>query len=324
MYKKSKKLVSVGILVLFIAVTALPFFTEVDNCANDPVRTDSIVVIDNTLDDWLVSSEVEIASADDVDNIFVDDDIFNPVEENEIDTTVFEVVNEEPKPISLQTTSRKFSTPAQEEVSANDVIDEEVTVEDATEEEIVENESEKITEEEVVEEPVVVEETKEKVTKEDAGEPILMVADKSKIKDTKTEKKKKKDSGKTIYDVLPLDASVIDAIIETCAENDIPILNAIGIIDLESQFDVNARAGSGCYGLCQLNPRYFPKNLSPEDNVRYGINYLASHYKTYKDWTKAYNAYNAGHVTGDTKYANQVYNLIDKWKKVFDDAGIEY
>ena len=148
--------------------------------------------------------------------------------------------------------------------------------------------------------------------------------DESKDKPKDETKKKSKDSDKTIYDVLPLSESVIDAIIESCEENDIPILNAIGIIDLESQFNTEAVSSSGCYGLCQLNPRYFPKNLSPEDNVRCGIDYLAGHYHTYKDWTKAYNAYNAGHVTGDTKYANKVFSLMDKWKKEFDKAGIEY
>ena len=304
MYKKSKKLISVGILALFIVLTGLPFFAEVDSCANDPVRTK--VVIDNTLDDWLVSSEVEIASAEE-DNIFVDDDTFNSGEE--IDPTVFEVVNEEPKPISIQSTSRRFKSTNKEEVSANEVIDEEVTVDDATEE--------------VVEEPVAVEESNKKVKKEKPDKAFSSESKNDKTKKTVAEKKKK-DPEKTIYDVLPLKKSVIDAIVETCEKNDIPVLNAIGIIDLESQFNVDARAGSGCYGLCQLNPRYFPKNLSPEDNVRYGIDYLASHYKNYKDWTKAYNAYNAGHVTGDTKYANKVFSLIEKWKKEFDKAGVKY
>lgn len=337
MYKYFKKLVSVGILTAFAAVTIFPLF-DGNNYANDPAPVAakaSVKPLTTMLADYQfdVYNQQFIKKVDTVpaETIFVDCEEIIPEEEyiqDEIEVAVFEAnEDQQPNTIKLQSImSSRFSFEESNPISLDEVSSNDVS--NDTEEEIVETQEVEETTEEVAEE--IVEETKEETTTievevkpEAENEPILAAAKPTKQK-TEEKTKKAKDSDKTIYDVLPLSESVIDAIIESCDKNDIPILNAIGIIDLESQFNTEAKSWSGCYGLCQLNPSYFPKNLSPEDNVRYGIDYLAGHYHTYKDWTKAYNAYNAGHVNGDTKYANKVFSLIDKWKKEFDKAGIEY
>lgn len=45
-------------------------------------------------------------------------------------------------------------------------------------------------------------------------------------------------------------------------------------MEVESRFRVDAVSREGCYGLCQLNPRFFPDKLSPADNIRSGIEHL--------------------------------------------------
>lgn len=122
---------------------------------------------------------------------------------------------------------------------------------------------------------------------------------------------------------IPLANSVVEALIEACDEHGVPLHIGLGLIDLESEFVSSAVSKSGCYGLCQLHPKYFPSNLSDEDNVRYGMEYLGSHYKNYGDWSKALNAYNKGHYTGDIVYPNEVLSRAEKWKKILNEHGIE-
>lgn len=123
-----------------------------------------------------------------------------------------------------------------------------------------------------------------------------------------------------IYDgVIPLANSVIDALIEACNENGIPLHIGLGLIDQESNFQSHCVSSASCYGLCQLHPKYFPSHLSDEDNVRYGMKYLGDNYKKHNNWTLALNVYNAGRVTGDTSYANAVMKKAAKWKKVLEE-----
>ena len=121
--------------------------------------------------------------------------------------------------------------------------------------------------------------------------------------------------------LIPLTASAIKALEDACEENGIPFHIGLGLIDLESEFNSDAISKSGCYGLCQLNPRYFPSDLSDEDNIKYGMEYLGSHYKKYNDWSVALNAYNKGQVTGDTVYPNAVLSRAKKWKEKLAEAG---
>ena len=76
---------------------------------------------------------------------------------------------------------------------------------------------------------------------------------------------------------------------------------------MESSFRADAlNKRSGCYVYCQLNPKYFPADLSPVDNIRTGIECLAYQLERYDNLEAALTAYNAGHDTGSRTYANMV------------------
>ncbi len=109
------------------------------------------------------------------------------------------------------------------------------------------------------------------------------------------------------YDV-PLTTEELTALLETCEAGHIEPETGLGLIQYESSFDPYAlNEKSGCYGYCQLNPKYFPADLSPVDNIRAGIEYLAYQLERYDgDLEAALTAYNAGHDTGDRTYANSV------------------
>lgn len=105
----------------------------------------------------------------------------------------------------------------------------------------------------------------------------------------------------------PLTASELEALLETCTAGHIDPSIGLGLIQTESDFDPDAvNPVSGCYGYCQLNPKYFPVGLTPEENIRTGIEYLAQQLDRYDNLGAALTAYNAGHDTGDRTYAEQV------------------
>lgn len=68
------------------------------------------------------------------------------------------------------------------------------------------------------------------------------------------------------------------------------------LVDRESAFDPKARSKAGALGLAQLMPVHKKKvnPLDPEAALRYGANYLASHFKKFNDWDKALASYNWG------------------------------
>lgn len=109
------------------------------------------------------------------------------------------------------------------------------------------------------------------------------------------------------YDV-PLTTEELTVLLETCEAGNIEPETGLGLIQYESSFDPYAlNEKSGCYGYCQLNPKYFPADLSPVDNIRAGIEYLAYQLERYDgDLEAALTAYNAGYDTGDRTYAEQV------------------
>ena len=92
-----------------------------------------------------------------------------------------------------------------------------------------------------------------------------------------------------------------------------PYALALGLIYTESRFDAYAVSASGCYGYCQLNPRYFPAGLCPADNIRHGIGWLGELIVEYGDVGAALTAYNAGHDTGDRWYAELVLGAAREW-----------
>ena len=109
-----------------------------------------------------------------------------------------------------------------------------------------------------------------------------------------------------VWDV-PLTHEELKALLEACEAGRIAPELALGLIQVESSFRADAvNLRTGCYGYCQLNPRYFPSGLSPAENIRTGIEYLAYQLERYDNLEAALTAYNAGHDTGSRTYANMV------------------
>lgn len=118
-----------------------------------------------------------------------------------------------------------------------------------------------------------------------------------------------------VYDV-PLTDAEMTALLDKCEEHGIDVSVALGLIQVESSFDRDAvNSDSGCYGYCQLNPKYFPSDLSGEENIKNGLDCLAGKIKQYGSLEAALTAYNAGHDTGDRQYAGRVLAAAKKWEK---------
>lgn len=117
------------------------------------------------------------------------------------------------------------------------------------------------------------------------------------------------------YSYIPLDKPLVDALISSCEEWGVPLELALGVIEVESNFDPKVvNPVSGCYGLMQLSPRYFPGGLTPVENIQAGVAYLGELLERYgDDQGTALAAYNAGYDTGNRAYANAVLAATEKW-----------
>jgi len=106
-----------------------------------------------------------------------------------------------------------------------------------------------------------------------------------------------------------------DALHTACERYNVPYHLALGLIETESRFDTEAvNKKSGCFGLMQLNPRYFQSGLSPAENIEAGIGYLGSLLERYDDTAAALTAYHDGRDTGRRGYANTVLAAAQRWK----------
>lgn len=118
-----------------------------------------------------------------------------------------------------------------------------------------------------------------------------------------------------IYDErVPLSKELQEALTYACQAHGVEYSLALGLIQAESNFDINAVSYSGCYGLCQLNPVYFPANLTPAENIEHGIAYLAREIEYYGDIAAGLTAYHAGHDDGTRGYASVVLRYADEWR----------
>lgn len=116
------------------------------------------------------------------------------------------------------------------------------------------------------------------------------------------------------WESVPLSPSCREALLEACKISGVPLCDALGVIEVESNFQVDAVSSEGCVGLMQLNTKYFPAALSPEDNIRAGVAYLGELLERYEgDTQAALTAYNAGHDTGSRTYARAVMAAAEKW-----------
>lgn len=109
------------------------------------------------------------------------------------------------------------------------------------------------------------------------------------------------------------------AVFTACNSTGIPYSVGLALIEVESGFNPYAvNATSGCYGLCQLHPKYFPTNLTPAENIETGIKHLARLYgNNGGDIEKALTIYNAGHDNGTRAYANKVMQAAHEWEEIF-------
>lgn len=113
---------------------------------------------------------------------------------------------------------------------------------------------------------------------------------------------------------VPLDAELQAVLWEACEEHGVTYALALGVMDVESDFQVDAVSEEDCYGLMQLNPKYFPSDLAPADNIRWGVAFLAEKIAQYDgDLEAALTAYNAGHDTGDREYSAKVLRAAEGW-----------
>ena len=113
---------------------------------------------------------------------------------------------------------------------------------------------------------------------------------------------------------VPLDYELQDVLHTAAQANGVPYHVALGLIYVESRFDPEAVSLAGCYGLAQLNPRYFQSGLSPAENIEAGMEYLGSLIERYGDLSAALCGYHDGHDTGRRGYSNAVLEAAECWK----------
>lgn len=115
---------------------------------------------------------------------------------------------------------------------------------------------------------------------------------------------------------VPLSEDLQEVLFDLCDELGLEEALVLGLIRTESGFVTDAvNPTSGCYGLCQLNPLYFPSGLTPEENLRAGLTYLAEQMERYNgDVAAALTAYNAGYDSGSRTYANKVLENRKGWE----------
>lgn len=118
-----------------------------------------------------------------------------------------------------------------------------------------------------------------------------------------------------LYNPTPLTDSEYAALVEACDEHGIDVSLVLGLIQVESNFRADAVSKAGCYGYCQINPSWHPADLSPEENIRYGVAFLASQFERYGNLESGLTAYNAGRDTGDTRYARKVMRAAEEWRE---------
>ena len=117
---------------------------------------------------------------------------------------------------------------------------------------------------------------------------------------------------------VPLPFVLQDALHTACERHGVPYHIALGLIEVESRFDAEAvNQRTGCYGLMQLSPRFFPSGLPPAENIEAGIGYLGELMEKYDgDIQAALVAYNQGSYKGVvTDYASAVLAAAGRWSK---------
>lgn len=117
-------------------------------------------------------------------------------------------------------------------------------------------------------------------------------------------------------DDIPLSLELQAVLRESCEVNGVALCDALGLIEVESGFRVDAVSREGCFGLFQLNSKYYPSDLTPAENIRAGVAHLAGQIERYDgDIQAALRGYNRGYDDGDRTYARAVLDASEKWGK---------
>ena len=147
---------------------------------------------------------------------------------------------------------------------------------------------------------------------------LAVVPEPTATPESTTEPESTPEPDKPLYDpVIPLSEDLQFILRAVCEETGVELALALGAIEVESDFRPDAvNRGSGCYGLMQLNPRYFPADLPPGENIRVGVEYLGQLLARYDTVAAALTAYNAGHDTGKRGYAHAVLAAAERWRGI--------
>ncbi len=112
---------------------------------------------------------------------------------------------------------------------------------------------------------------------------------------------------------VPLRPELQQVLVDACDDAGIDPLLMLGLIDTESGFNEDIVSQTGDYGLCQLNHLYFDPTMTPEENLRTGVELLGRHIKTYGEIGAALTAYHVGHDDGSRYYAGVVIEKAAAW-----------
>lgn len=116
---------------------------------------------------------------------------------------------------------------------------------------------------------------------------------------------------------IPLSDEFVAVLVGACKEYGVPLALGVAVMERESNFNPDVVSPSGCYGLLQLNPDYFPSGLSPADNIRAGVGYLGELLATYDTTAAAVTAYFYGPSERvGSWYSDEVLERVEKWKEV--------
>lgn len=112
---------------------------------------------------------------------------------------------------------------------------------------------------------------------------------------------------------VPLDYVLQDHLRTACEAYHVPFELALGVIEVESNFDPDVVSSSGARGLMQLMPMYFGSSLTPAENINAGVQFLGELYDKYGNWTDALIVYHSGHLVASTFYADKVKAAAMDW-----------
>lgn len=118
-------------------------------------------------------------------------------------------------------------------------------------------------------------------------------------------------------DGIPLEYDLAHQLVESCLEHDVPLELAIAVMEQESGFQPDAvNPVTGCYGLYQLSPRFFPSGLTPAENIKAGVGYLGGLLELYDgDQARAATGYYYGPSERTSSwYSDEVLERAEKWR----------